>query len=140
VTSHPLVAKCGLNCAVCSIHRAPLTSRQDWLERAATRFRCRPDDIFCDGCGGPIERRWTDGSCKVIACQTERGHDYCQGCAEFPCERLTDFAPENLRRVHEIGVDAFFEEDTRLYTCRQCGAPALRSDETCHRCGTAMPR
>ena len=45
----------------------------------------------CKGCfaskGYPFH-----GECKFALCCMERGHTYCGQCAEFPCQKLTDFA------------------------------------------------
>lgn len=137
---NPLVAKCGLNCAICSIYAAQRKGRHDWLARAAEHFKCRPDQVFCDGCGGDISRRWTDADCKIIACQRASGHDYCKDCAQFPCELALDKAPDNLRRIHEVGAEAFFAEDIGHNTCPTCGELAMRSDKACHGCGGGLER
>jgi hypothetical protein len=136
-----LVAKCGLNCAVCSIRLASLAGRRDWLEHAAERFGCEPDDIYCDGCGGRVTRRWCNhADCPVVHCQRQRKHEFCKGCDEFPCALLADKRPDNLRRIHELGPEAWLAEDIRANTCPSCGKLALSTDSKCHSCGTALDR
>ena len=71
----PLIAYCGVNCAVCP----------DFLEQK------------CPGCR---KTKWPEGDCcKPISCCKEKGIDYCGECEDFPCEMMKGFYKES--KSHE---------------------------------------
>lgn len=67
--------------------------------------------------------------CKTFQCITEKGHDFCYECSDFPCEKLQTivnfeiFAPHNskiynLLMIQKLGLsewDKICEEKSDLY-------------------------
>lgn len=54
--------------------------------------------------------------CKIRSCCFGKGFRFCHECPEFPCEKLTKleehypYCLENLRRMKDIGVEIWLEE------------------------------
>jgi hypothetical protein len=115
---------CGLNCAVCDIMLAG-KGDQDRLKEILDWFKeergldVEPEDIVCMGCRGSLDRHWSP-DCGMMLCARSRGHDYCFQCSDFVCEKLEAFAGdgmdhhrravENMKRIMEMGLDAWLEE------------------------------
>ena len=78
------------------------------------------------GCRCPTEENWSPG-CEFRPCAEGRGHDYCFECAEFPCQKLQDFAAdgyehhrlavENLKRMRDVGLEAWIAEQPEVMFC-----------------------
>ncbi len=107
---------------------------------------------FRDDCDGCLSDR-VRGSCIECrhgfrTCSKEHGVTRCYECGEFPCGRLDDFSKihiENgichhtnvvpdLRRMGEVGVRAWVEEQTAAHTCRDCGELILWYEAKTHAC------
>ncbi len=96
-----LVAPCGIDCGICSLHVA--AQRPELLEALVARGIAR-EKLPCEGC------RNIEGSCPVIAkpcatyaCVSAHRVEFCHECAEFPCALLqpasdrADVLPHNLK-------------------------------------------
>lgn len=123
-----------------------------------------PDGIYCGacpsfgrtcrGCGSEDmgQKRTSKWGCRIRrCCLEERGLDLCSSCDEMPCgtyERrlLRDHrddprfryrreAPLNLRRMGEVGIDAWLEEMDTRYRCPQCGGRVHWYHYRCSDCG-----
>ena len=90
----------------------------------------------CHGC-------WSDkvrGECVRCVhgfrdCAEEHHVHHCFACAAFPCQRLEAFSKihivngichhenviRDLRKMQEIGVTAWVEQQTKDHTCPRCG-------------------
>ena len=96
---------CGLNCARCKVK---LGMKE------------------CGGCRGPAEENWSPG-CEFRPCAEAKGHRYCFECDEFPCAKLEAFASdgyehhrlavENMKRMREVGLDAWIAEQPKVMFC-----------------------
>lgn len=135
-------AVCGLCCDACSIY---IGAHED-PERLATfaaRMGWSVDDAYCDGCRA--ERRTPYcRACRLYDCAAERGHAFCGECEDFPCAALDEFRQErphrieiydNLRRIAEIGAEAWLEEVRQHYSCPSCGVLNSAYDLMCRACG-----
>ena len=81
-----------------------------------------PDEIRCDGCTGSLDRHWSP-DCGMMLCARDRGVKLCSECPSFVCGRLEAFARdgmdhhsrtvENLKRMREMGAEAWVEEQRR---------------------------
>lgn len=101
------ISVCGLNCAKCDV---------------LARGQCR-------GCRGPLAHHWSP-DCKFPPCAREKGHQYCFECGDFPCEELQKFSSdgrahhrrtvENMKRMKEIGIEAWILEQKRKGQCLFC--------------------
>jgi hypothetical protein len=108
----------------------------------------------CNGCGSEdrAQKRISKWGCRIRrCCFDERDHDVCVQCDEFPCgthhSRLSGSHPDdprfgyrhetvdNLRRVREIGVDAWLVEQDDRWRCPECGGRVTFYQYTCTDCG-----
>ncbi len=108
----------------------------------------------CRGCGSEDrdQKRRSKWGCRLrTCCFEERGLDLCVECDEFPCgkhtSKLSSSHPEdprfgyrretvhNLRRVQEVGVGAWLEEQDARWRCPECGGRVVFYRYTCEDCG-----
>jgi hypothetical protein len=80
----------------------------------------------------------------MFACAVERGLAFCGECVDYPCAQLETFGRErphraeihqDLRRISEVGAEAWMEEKRRRYTCPRCGTINSAYDLKCRHCG-----
>jgi hypothetical protein len=123
------ISVCGLNCAKCDLYQASRGNEEamkrimGWLKDA------KPGSIFCGGCRGPLNIHWS-ADCKFLECTKKKGLKYCFECDEFACDRLQAFASdgywhhrktvENMKRMKEIGIEAWVEEQKKKGQCVFC--------------------
>jgi len=149
-----LAAVCGLYCGACSLYRARRDDNPQRLEELvktmSERWQVKPEEIDCDGClaGGRLMPYCRQ--CKMRLCAAEKpGVTRCSDCPDFPCSLITDFnndgmrhhaeVLDNLRRLQEIGVEAWLKKEEERWRCPQCGTPVDWYAQTCFRCGTEQP-
>jgi len=138
---------CGLYCGACGIYRMYKDRDVERLARAAREaFHCQPEDIRCEGCRGSLDRHWSP-DCSFLVCTRERGITFCYECADFPCDDLSTFSADrrdiplsNLRRLAEVGLGAWLEEQEARWCCPACGKPVDIYSETCRACGAELPK
>jgi hypothetical protein len=146
MSDETLVGVCGLYCGTCPIYRMYKDEDTERLERAAREtFHCKPEEIVCEGCHGPIECLWSP-ECRIRTCALERGLGSCCECSDLPCDELSAFSADrrdipiaNLRRVAEIGLEAWVAEQDARWRCPACGKPVDIYSETCRACRTPLP-
>ena len=46
--------------------------------------------VDCAGCPNIEQPFW--GECDIKTCCEGKGHEHCGGCADFPCDTLTEYA------------------------------------------------
>lgn len=93
-----MIAYCGLTCTECPGYQATQSGDLEALEAVAAEWskeyggNLEVDDVRCNGC------RSTDGpwmshcsECKMRACATEKMVKNCAHCADYACEKLTEF-------------------------------------------------
>ncbi|MHA1722567.1 MAG: DUF3795 domain-containing protein [Candidatus Baldrarchaeia archaeon] len=128
------ISVCGLNCAKCDIYQAAHGNDKlraeivKWFRKKRNEI-VKPEQIRCEGCRGPLEHHW-NSECKLMLCARKRGHQYCFQCEEFPCTYVDEFSSdgishhkrtiENLKRMKEIGVEAWIAEQKRKGRCVFC--------------------
>lgn len=137
------IAYCGLWCPACSFrvysetgdgaHIAGLPERYEHLKQL-TR-----EQMACGGCKS--EDCDCDPNCAMRSCAPGRGLALCSDCQDFPCQAVLDFegdgAPhhregiQHLRRIREVGREAWFEEYKAALACSGCG----RRQSWYDRCG-----
>jgi hypothetical protein len=147
MTDATLAGACGLYCGACGIYRMYKDQDVERLEQAAREvFHCQPEEIRCEGCRGPLDRHWSP-ECQFLACTRERGVTFCYECASFPCEALSAFNAEHrdipiasLRRLTEVGLQAWLAEQDARWRCPTCSQPVDIYTETCRACGSELPR
>jgi hypothetical protein len=116
-----MIAACGLDCGDCDIRLLP--SDPDAAQRVVAWFRemgwlnesegvseVMERSMYCKGCRADRSVHWSADCWILHCCVDERGLAFCYECADFPCERLSEWAKENdgyaqalnrLRRMRE---------------------------------------
>lgn len=137
-------AVCGLFCEGCGLY---IASQEDEkrLEKIGERYKMSPEEVRCEGCGsqklGPYCR-----TCKMKPCAKNKGVNFCSECDEFPCQLINDFQSqpqvahrielfESLKRIKDVGYDAWYEEMIKHYSCKQCSTINSAYDIACRKCG-----
>jgi hypothetical protein len=128
-----LVAPCGLHCGTCAVYKV----KDDPSLREALVKKVNWNGIPCPGCR-PIKGKsqFISETCSTYACVTERGHDFCYQCADFPCGKLNpaadraDVLPHNLKIfnlsfIKQHGVARFQEEEPGIKLRYYRGKTAL---------------
>lgn len=126
--NHDFIAFCGLYCGACSFKVGFDENNRSHLEGIPAqyeRYANRPLQ-FCSGC-----RQFKQCGHGFKECADQHKVAHCGLCGEFPCSRIKDFnndgAPHhaeaitNLKRLKEIGKDAWLQEQEKRWTC-DCGA------------------
>jgi len=117
--------------------------RQQGVE-SAQGVPINPEELPCQGCDADYQ-----SNCEFVTCNKRHGTESCAFCPEFPCAMLVKFKDDewehhqsvldNLRRIKEIGIEAWVREQQKLWSCPDCGARAIWYQETCAQCGKALP-
>ena len=114
-----LVAPCGMNCNVCAAYLAYTHDLKGKGLRMMYCIGCRPRNKPC---------AFLKKSCDKL----RKGEvKYCYECPTFPCDRLsaidkryrTQFRMseiENLRRIRDVGIEAFLETEEARWKCPRC--------------------
>ena len=83
----------------------------------------------CKGCREEKGKVYKFPTCKTYACVTNKGHEFCHECEDFPCEMLMPivnfeiFSPNNskvynLIMIKKLGLEAWdkiVDEQMKLY-------------------------
>ncbi len=80
-------------------------------------------------------------------CATERGHDFCGQCNDYPCQELREFQAkyphrlelwESQARIAEAGYEIWYTEMLDNYACPNCGSINSAYDIKCRHCGAVF--
>lgn len=132
-----MIAPCGLDCSVCS--------------------QALKENNPCPGCCGPDENKpdFCAYRCGIILCRKrkENGYRFCDECPEYPCgdvmekeNRYTSKYPlresplENLKMIRAMGMNAFLDQERKIWTCEKCGSPLNVHTGICSGCGMKAVR
>lgn len=134
------VAVCGLYCGAC-------WNWSKWHDKE-DRFTPPEDDVtdqtVCDGCRSS---RVSSGcaKCGIRECAQSRGFATCGECAEMPCDKTRQLLDvprphlknvvQEVRRIGEIGEQAWADIQRDVWTCPKCGANTSWYQQTCPACG-----
>lgn len=141
-TDKKMAAVCGLFCEACTLY---IATQEDppRLMALAARFGLSEDEVRCNGCRSD-KRTTYCASCKMFACASRRGIDFCGECTEYPCPDLKQFQSErphrielwdNLEQIKTLGCKKWLETIREHYTCPQCRTINSAYDPRCRRCG-----
>jgi hypothetical protein len=110
-----IIAYCGLTCSECAAYIATQNDDEQALKDVAEKWsgehgaNISSEDCRCNGCVAP-EAPWMSHcyECKIRACGMERKLVNCAGCADYACDRLTEFfdvvpaAKETLDTIRNV--------------------------------------
>lgn len=135
-----LVAYCGLYCGACGVYRQVHDQSGCYLEELAAKLSYGG----CKGCGSDLHSTWCR-DCVFRDCAKERGVRHCADCGEFPCPRIAEFDGDgvphhagilaNLRRLQQVGIEPWLEEQRQIWSCRECGSLQQWYSRICTECG-----
>jgi hypothetical protein len=138
---------CGLYCGACQVMGANERGDTEWLQKFAAEHKCTPQDLICHGCKSP-EAAIVCADCPTKVCAESKGVEFCFECAEFPCQRISDFRNDkyphhsaifrNLAAIKAQGVEAWLEGEKKRWACPQCGERFYWYSEKCAKCGTEL--
>ncbi|MFC1965698.1 DUF3795 domain-containing protein [Chloroflexota bacterium] len=153
--SEHLAAVCGLYCGACRIYRAWCDNNQDLLQEILKNMSSRGmasslDDLRCDGCLGGGQLTTFCRQCAIRLCPDDKPDvTRCSDCPDFPCSRISDFnndgmrhhaeVLDSLRRLQEIGLEAWLKREEKQWRCPQCQAEVDWYARTCFQCGVEQP-
>ncbi|MBX5326910.1 DUF3795 domain-containing protein [Candidatus Bathyarchaeota archaeon A05DMB-4] len=99
-----------------------------WFKKERNKI-VKPDHVRCEGCRGSLEAHWS-GDCKMMLYAKRNWFDYCFECEEFPCASVKEFSDdgsphhkrtvENAKKMREIGIEAWIEEQKKKGQCLFC--------------------
>ena len=126
-----LVARCGINCAVCSAY---LSYKNDLKKKGMQRkvcSGCRPESYECN-----MMRK---------ECGHQGRYEYCYECEEFPCKGIKrldkrystkyHLSPvENLEHIRDKGMASFLEREEEKWRCPDCGETICCHNGLCYNC------
>jgi len=80
----------------------------------------------CRKCRGRLEAQ-PSPKCEILTCATEKGHQYCFECDEFPCRKVDDYSSdgyahhkqtvENMKKIKEIGLENWIAKQEKCMFC-----------------------
>ena len=127
-TKRELTAPCGIDCFNCQIYKDVITD--EFKNKLAVAYGIAPKNIPCSGCRALKGTRVAFDTrqvftCDTYTCVTDRGHEFCFECADFPCNRLQPTAdraetfPHNMKvfnlcRMKAVGPEKWAEEEAAL--------------------------
>lgn len=93
-----MVAVCGLICTECPAYVAKKKNDSNLRKKTAEEWskmfnaNIKPKDINCDGCvSGSLILFAHCNECKMRLCAMSRKAENCGKCADYPCEKISDF-------------------------------------------------
>lgn len=115
---------------------------------------CPSFEKTCLGCASESQsqQRISKWNCKIRkCCYEEKGLDFCGDCAEFPCDTVNKKlihshpedvrfkyrhdVPENLRKLKELGREAYLEYQKQRWSCPSCSGRVVFYTYACVECG-----
>ena len=158
--SKELAGYCGLYCGACDIYRlsqeGKRTGKAPAFSDLPERFqKVLPKDaaLECEGCRSAQVYAGCS-RCPLQDCAKKKGLEgFCPDCSSYPCMRTRLFGwfaklfgfekklphqtekKVNLRRIAEVGMDAWLEEQEKKWRCPDCGTPYSWYLSTCVKCG-----
>lgn len=107
-----MIAVCGLDCNGCGIFQAtndPQRAQKivDWFKKERNE-EVRIEDVRCFGCRGDRTKHWSPDCWILQCCVDKKGLEFCYECADFPCDKLSQWAKtskgyeEALNRLKEM--------------------------------------
>ena len=101
----------------------------------------------CNGCKIMNENHWSP-DCNFIRCAQSKGVEVCCFCPEYPCDDIMAFDRDehvhhksvlpNGRRIAEIGLRAWLEEQRARWSCNECGQAFTWFEGKCQSCGAEL--
>jgi len=135
------IGKCGLYCGACPFYCA--TKDPEVRKKLEKDWGKWDEDWYCQGCGDLDEKSWCHG-CKFLSCLEEKELSHCAECKSDNCKEKQAFEDDNYahhktarinrERIKEVGLEAWYGEQEKLWTCPSCGAPFMWYSQTCLQC------
>lgn len=128
---------CGLYCGACS---SMLLYDKAMGNIELKDFEVDYEETPCAGCMSGV-----NSDCEFVICNQQHGTESCAFCPEFPCEMIVKFSKDewphhidvidNLKRIKEIGIEAWLNEQQGEWSCPDCGKRTHWYQDKCLHCG-----
>lgn len=138
-----LAAVCGLFCPACTVYIGT-REHPERLNVIARRTGKPMEELQCQGCRTETRCFYCRSICTMAKCAGDKGVDFCGGCPEYPCAKLTKFQAEmphrielweSQQRIKEAGYEKWYTEMIQHYSCPQCRTINSAYDIKCRKCG-----
>ncbi len=136
---------CGLYCGACPCY---IASNEGTLEELSKKFNRPVEELECYGCKITQTPLTGDDRCGILNCAVDRNLESCHECEDYPCDRLKNFqgdqAPHHsaifklFDQRKKLGVDAWFAEQKKRWSCTECESKTSWYDTTCIKCGVTL--
>ena len=94
--ANQMIAACGIECFKCDILQATSDRKiaqyiADWFKKERNEV-VKLEDIRCSGCKGDRAKHWSSDCWILKCCVDDKGLEFCNECAEFPCVKLVEWS------------------------------------------------
>lgn len=130
-------AYCGLYCGACC---SMVTNEKQKGDESALEVVTDEQEKPCEGCDATYQQ-----NCEFVQCCRRHRVESCAFCVEFPCAMIVKFSKEewehhqvvldNLRRIKEIGIEAWLTEQKEYWKCPACQSRTIWYQKQCTHCG-----
>jgi hypothetical protein len=123
-TAKKLTSPCGLPCFHCPAYLAK--TNEEIRKKVSETLNIPEEKVTCEGCRpqeGRIKLLKPDVQCKIFECVTEKNHEFCNECQDFPCGRFQPYSdqahyPHNTKMyqlcmMKKLGFEKWAEEEAR---------------------------
>lgn len=145
MTGSDIIGRCGLYCGACAIYlgaRGDVDARTYVLEE----WRVPEEAIECSGCHAQTPES-AGSKCELAPCMDGNGYEYCSECAEYVegscgkfekseemCRSIGIDLRENLKRLRDVGGEAWLAEQEERWSCPDCISPFFWQAQRCPSC------
>ncbi|MDZ4121563.1 MAG: DUF3795 domain-containing protein [Candidatus Cloacimonadaceae bacterium] len=131
---------CGLYCGACS---SMIIYEKQNGDASVSSTPLPEGETPCSGCNHD-----PGNTCEIVQCNFAHGTQCCGFCPEFPCATIQHFNDtewphhadviENLRRIKEIGMQEWLQEQSLLWSCPECHTRTHWYQKNCQNCGKKL--
>ena len=114
-----LTAPCGIDCFNCELFEDNIT--EELIQMISKSMNVPEALVICKGCRAQKGKIMDAFACETWDCVSEKGHEFCFECNEFPCGRFLtcadgasrfphNYKMYNLCRIKLLGFDKWVDE------------------------------
>lgn len=145
MTGSDIIGRCGLYCGACPIYLGA-RGDTDASRYVLEEWKLPEEAIECGGCRA-LTQESSGSKCELVPCMDGKGLEYCSGCAEYEdgscakfikseemCRSIGIDLRENLKRLSDVGEEAWLAEQEKRWSCPDCGSPFFWQAKRCPSC------
>jgi hypothetical protein len=138
-------AYCGLYCGSCT---AFLATKNNTTKKLAQEWQMDENDVICYGCKSQKVAKYCL-TCPLKTCAKNKSIEFCNECAQFPCQNLENFKNSDnypyhsevydyLNIIKNDGVESWLEQMKIRWSCQVCGREHDWFTLVCPECGQEL--